>query len=584
MRKLLRIALLTALSLPLMAQTQYRDAVSAEASLYAHYRHDEAAGASTLVDSKNAYNATVSGTITFGQATLLHNSQAGNAATYDGTSGLATTPNAQFRFERTDSFTIEAVIKPNLARGGSEEEYSILSKIQSSSPFTGYEFAVDWNNTSRTNKAVLRAFLISSFAGSTIQVLGSTDLSNGKAWHVAMTYDGSSTAAGVKLYVNGVAETPLVINDTLTTSIRNDTISALVGARPGPGRWFKGDLDELAVYTSSLPASTILDHANKFWGYTGDPGGQVPVILDTDLAPDVDDVGDLAVLNALERRGEARLVGVIISSINDFSAPAAGAYNTYYGHGARPVGANQGSTPTAGASSVYTSQIRTEFGFPGQTRTSYDSAATAYRKMLAGEADGSVVVVITGFAKPFVDLLQSAGDGISPLSGSQLVSAKVRRVVVVAGIYPSDAGSPEWNLANDPSNYNYLFANCPVEVVSVGIELGNTVFSGPPAGAIPVQNPVKRAYDLWGSSTREAWGQLGVLYAVRGLGTNFYLGGFAGTTTVNSSTGANSWAESPNLKRGYLRKLASDAALQATLNDLLDDPPYARPRRAMLMH
>src|SRR5581483_7690341 len=353
MRKLLRIALLTALSLPLMAQTQYRDAVSAEASLYAHYRHDEAAGASTLVDSKNAYNATVSGTITLGQATLLHDSQAGNAATYDGTSGLATTPNAQFRFERTDSFTIEAVIKPNLARGGSEEEYSILSKIQSSSPFTGYEFAVDWNNTSRTNKAVLRAFLISSFAGSTIQVLGSTDLSNGKAWHVAMTYDGSSTAAGVKLYVNGVAETPLVINDTLTTSIRNDTISALVGARPGPGRWFKGDLDELAVYTSSLPASTILDHANRFWGYTGDPGGLVPVILDTDLAGDVDDVGDLAVLNALERKGEARLVGVIISSVNDFSAAAAGAYNTYYGHGARLVGANQGSTPTAGASSVY---------------------------------------------------------------------------------------------------------------------------------------------------------------------------------------------------------------------------------------
>ncbi len=33
MRKLLRIALLAALSLPLMAQTQYRDAVSAEASL-----------------------------------------------------------------------------------------------------------------------------------------------------------------------------------------------------------------------------------------------------------------------------------------------------------------------------------------------------------------------------------------------------------------------------------------------------------------------------------------------------------------------------------------------------------------------
>ncbi len=137
-------------------------------------------GASTLVDSKNAYNATVSGTITFGQATLLHNSQAGNAATYDGTSGLATTPNAQFRFERTDSFTIEAVIKPNLTRGGSEEEYAIFSKIQSTSPFTGYEFNVIWNG-SVPNKAVLRAFLISSFSGSTIQVLGSTDLSNGKA-------------------------------------------------------------------------------------------------------------------------------------------------------------------------------------------------------------------------------------------------------------------------------------------------------------------------------------------------------------------------------------------------------------------
>ena len=46
----------------------------------------------------------------------------------------------------------------------------------------------------------------------------------------------------------------------------------------------------------------------------------IPIILDTDLDSDVDDVGALAVLHALANRREAKILGVIVTS-NDMYSP-----------------------------------------------------------------------------------------------------------------------------------------------------------------------------------------------------------------------------------------------------------------------
>src|SRR5579883_1622803 len=57
----------------------------------------------------------------------------------------------------------------------------------------------------------------------------------------------------------------------------------------------------------------------------------VPVILDSDIGPDVDDAGATAILNAMADRGEARILAMCCCTSSEWGAPCLNAINTYYG-------------------------------------------------------------------------------------------------------------------------------------------------------------------------------------------------------------------------------------------------------------
>ncbi|PYU21136.1 MAG: hypothetical protein DMG32_21320 [Acidobacteria bacterium] len=305
-----------------------------------------------------------------------------------------------------------------------------------------------------------------------------------------------------------------------------------------------------------------------------EPSPPVNLIIDSDMAVDADDVGDHAVMWALANRGEVKVLALICSSANDYSAPTMRAIANYYGHSDVPVGAHKGSTPNVNYSSTsqYTQQITNQFGTPGDTRFNYPDAVTVYRQALANAPDNSVYIVANGYYQPLRDLLQSPPDAISPLTGMQLVAQKVRRFVPSGGWFP--AGT-ENNFLNDPDAASYVFANWPGEIVSVGANVGGDVITGPSPNSNPNQDPVKDAYNLFfGSQTTPAWGQVALLFAVRGgIGTNFSIGGYNGQTVVYDSTqsspGQNYWYSSPNLGRSWMQKAISAAAMAAIINPLL---------------
>jgi hypothetical protein len=309
-----------------------------------------------------------------------------------------------------------------------------------------------------------------------------------------------------------------------------------------------------------------------------EPSPPVNLIIDSDAAIDADDMGDHAIMWALQNRGEVNVLAIIVSSANDYSAPALRAVANYYGHPNVPIGANKGSTPNMNgtATSVYTTQIATQFGTPGDTRANYPDAVTVYRQALANASDNSVYIVTNGYYEPLQQLLQSQPDGISPLTGIQLVTQKVRRLVSSAGWFPSGSES---NFANDTDAASFVFANWPGEIVSVGADTCWDVTTGPSTTSDPNQDPIKAAYNLFAaargtSATTPAWGQLGLLYAVRGgVGTNFTIGGFNGTTTIDATNdqfrGQNFWSPTPQAGRSYLQKQISASAMAAILNPLL---------------
>src|ERR1017187_366360 len=75
----------------------------------------------------------------------------------------------------------------------------------------------------------------------------------------------------------------------------------------------------------------------------------VPVIFDTDMGNDVDDALALAMLHALESRGECRLLGVTVTKDNPWAAVFVDLVNTFYGRGRIPVGMVKGGVTPEGS-------------------------------------------------------------------------------------------------------------------------------------------------------------------------------------------------------------------------------------------
>lgn len=68
----------------------------------------------------------------------------------------------------------------------------------------------------------------------------------------------------------------------------------------------------------------------------------VSLIFDTDMAPDYDDVGALAVLHALADSGEARILATVSSNRLETTVPCIDVINTYFGREKIPLGGAQG--------------------------------------------------------------------------------------------------------------------------------------------------------------------------------------------------------------------------------------------------
>lgn len=292
------------------------------------------------------------------------------------------------------------------------------------------------------------------------------------------------------------------------------------------------------IKTFQVSAPSVMRRGFDSWQVSVPTG--TPVILDVDLDTDVGDVAGLAIAIAMHNRGEINLIGVLTSSSHIYSAPCARAILDTYGLTSVPVGAYQGSGTTN--TSTYAETIADEFGYPTETRADFDDGTTLLRQLLADADDDSVVIVTIGFFTNVNGLLATTADGISALNGSDLMAAKVRHVMTMAGDYFApdvDLVYTEWNFDKDPANAANFVANCPVPIIFLGYTQGGLVASGPPSGANPATNPIKRAFNLAGYVERTAWDQSGVLI-LRCTNSGFSLVNGA-TVSVNASTGDNTF-------------------------------------------
>ena len=91
------------------------------------------------------------------------------------------------------------------------------------------------------------------------------------------------------------------------------------------------------------------------YAQTGRPANAL--ILDTDIGPDYDDVGAMAVMHALADRGEVKPLAVIASNKNELVVPTIEILNTYFGRPELPTGAPKGNGASFGATQKWTEML-----------------------------------------------------------------------------------------------------------------------------------------------------------------------------------------------------------------------------------
>ncbi|MBN71998.1 MAG: hypothetical protein CME32_22295 [Gimesia sp.] len=161
----------------------------------------------------------------------------GAGAHFDGTALLES--HQQLPLDRYTPFSIAAWIKP--ASGG---PICILSQIDDRQQLRGFDIML--------RKGKLCVHLIHAWNNNAIQVVTDGSISTGRWQHLLVTYDGSSTAAGIRIYLNGALQSTSAPYDSLTGSITTDEPFRL--GRRSTSAFYKGDLDELRIYSRSLSA------------------------------------------------------------------------------------------------------------------------------------------------------------------------------------------------------------------------------------------------------------------------------------------------------------------------------------------
>ncbi len=251
----------------------------------------------------------------------------------------------------------------------------------------------------------------------------------------------------------------------------------------------------------------------------------VPVIFDTDIAPDFDDVGAMALLHAFADKGEATILATISCNTFETTVPTLSVLNTYFKRPEIPIGVTPGNFPNKDCREKWAEFINAKYPHALKSNADAENAVTLYRKILATQADQSVTIISVGFFTNLAALLESPADQYSKLNGMELVRKKVKHLVSMAASLGKDGkGGNEFNVVVDAPASQKVFNQWPTPIIISGFHIGEQVMTGIPLiNEASIKNsPVKDAFEValkFNKQTegRNSWDQTAVYVAVRGM-------------------------------------------------------------------
>lgn len=484
---------------------------------------------------------------------------------------------------------------------------TIASCALNAAPFTGW--AVSLRKIAVSNN-VLR-FEMEGADGTALEVYGTVNVPAGVPAHVAVTYDGSRTAAGVKFFINGVEDTgtKVVVSETLgASSVTTGGGRFVIGGR-GPEMLggtdfvpfsFGGYLSNVAIHNRVLAQAEIAGVADDRATYAvnsnipatayPDPTTKLRLIYGDDNDSDVDGVTGIAGIAAMAKAGMFDLIAFIVSSRDPYAAACGDILFKYAAQTLNmpalanlPVGAWQGTTDD-GNDFPYGRATVDKFRPSPATmrlRTEFPSSTTVYRQALAASPDGSVVIAEGGTAHCLEALRDSPGDAIDPRSGWDLLKAKCVGVFFTATRVGSSGGESNvrWGLAAAKT----IYESFPVPILSNGnpdYNKGAVRIKGVTASTDAAANadPFRYAWAKYGENkslsvstyTRVGGDLMAAHFAVAGRANGLYRVDHLRRQNIFRSDGSGTLSLYPGAEQAYITCVGTDADYTNFFQPLID--------------
>jgi len=302
----------------------------------------------------------------------------------------------------------------------------------------------------------------------------------------------------------------------------------------------------------------------------------VPIIFDTDMGPDYDDVGAITILHHYADLGEANILATVASTKYPGVAGVLNVLNTYFKRPGLPVGVPKGKALELRDTQHWTDSLLANYPHTIKSNDEAPDAVQVYRRVLAAQPNGSVNIVTVGFLTNLSNLLQSGPDTYSPLDGKALVKQKVKQLVCMAGKFPDGY---EFNVMEDAAASQNVYSQWETPIIFSGFEIGEKIKVG-----IPLINnksihnsPVKDVFRISipmakeDSTGRMSWDETAVLVAIKGYAPYYHLE-YGHITVAND--GKNTWSKEGKLQ-AYLVEAVPAAKVEALINTLIMHQPKA---------
>jgi len=306
---------------------------------------------------------------------------------------------------------------------------------------------------------------------------------------------------------------------------------------------------------------------------SGAASAPTPVIIDTDLYSNADDVTALATAFALQIQGVDKVVAIGLdtktsrASVTTSSWMCAAAVAQWYGFANTPIGSDMPDNATTPNSPDFAGACAAD---ASPSTPSPTEAVSLYRQALAAQPDHSVVMIGIGFEENLAGLLASSPDSASALNGVDLVAQKVKALYLMGGGYPSRSG--ETNFSGDAGAAQQVAANWPTKVVYTGAEVGTQVYTGQTISAVhPAGSPVRAAIETFAGANNfiASYDPVNVYHAI--VPGDASLSEVGPGTNVIGTYGANAFTFGSG--NDYYVTVSDSEALDASIEALLDVLP-----------